>query len=169
MVELNCDLISLNTAGLCEYEKHCKVCYYLKQQISKSAIIFMPETHTVKSHEKIWTNQFGCGSGSILLSHRKSDARGVLLVFCDVIDFQVIIQHVHNNGRYIVLNVVVNNNPVMLINYYPPNVECEQLKLLNELNHIFNSSEIAENIMFIWGEDLNKTFDATLYGDQGFP
>ena len=91
-----------------------------------------------------------------------------MLAFCDIIDFQVIIPHVHKNGRYIVLNVVVNNNPVMLVNYYAPNVESEQLKLLNELNHIFNSSEIAENIMFIWGGDFNKIFDATLHGDQSF-
>ena len=56
MVELNCDLISLNTAGLRDYEKRRKVFHYLKQQISKSAIIFLQETHTVKSDEKIWTN-----------------------------------------------------------------------------------------------------------------
>ena len=53
MVELNCDLISLNTAGLRDYEKRRKVFHYLKQQVSKSAIIFMQETHTVKSDEKI--------------------------------------------------------------------------------------------------------------------
>ena len=39
MVELNCDLISLNSVGLRDYEKHHKVFHYLKQQTSKSAII----------------------------------------------------------------------------------------------------------------------------------
>ena len=57
MVGLNCDLISLNTAGLRDYEKRRKVFHYLKQQSSKSAIIFMQETHTVKSDEKIWMDQ----------------------------------------------------------------------------------------------------------------
>ena len=32
MVELNCDLISLNTAGLRDYEKRHKVFHYLKQE-----------------------------------------------------------------------------------------------------------------------------------------
>ena len=70
-------------------------------------------------------------------------------------------QHVDNNGRYIVLNVLIDNNPVILVNYYAPNVESKQLKLLDELNHIFNSFEITENTMFIWGGDFNMTFDAS--------
>ena len=169
MVELNCDLISLNTAGLRDYEKCRKVFHYLKQQISKSAIIFMQETHTVKSDEKIWTNQFGCGSGSIIFSHRKSDVRGVFIAFREKLNYRVITEHVDNNGRYIVLNVLIDNNPVILVNYYAPNVESKQLKLLDELNHIFNSFGIAENTMFIWGGDFNMIFHTTLDADEGFP
>ena len=44
-----------------------------------------------------------------------------------------------------------------------------KLKLLDELNHIFNSLEIAENTMFIWGGDFNMVFDTTLDADGGFP
>ena len=106
MVELNCDLISLNTTGLCDYEKRRKVFHYLKQQISKSAIIFMQETNIVKSDEKIGTNQFGCGSGSTIFSHGKSDARGVLIAFREELNYRVITQHVDNDGRYKVLNVL---------------------------------------------------------------
>ena len=169
MVELNCDLISLNTAGLRDYEKRRKVFHYLKQQVSKSATIFMQETHTVKSDEKIWTNQFGCGSGSIIFSHGKSDARGVLIAFREELNYRVIMLHIDNNGRYIVLNVLIDNNPVILVNYYAPNVESEQLKLLDELNYIFNSFEIAESTVFIWGGDFNMIFDTTLDADGGFP
>ena len=57
----------------------------------------------------------------------------------------------------------------MLINYYAPNVESEQLKLIDELNHIFNSLEIAENTMFIWSGHFNMIFDTTLDADGGFP
>ena len=94
MVELNYDVRSLNIAELRDYEKRHKVFHYLKQQTSKSAMIFMQETHTVRSNEKIWTNQFGCGSGSIIFSLRKSDARGVLIAFREAINYQVITQHV---------------------------------------------------------------------------
>ena len=67
------------------------------------------------------------------------------------------------------MNVLIDNNPVILVNYYAPNVEFQQLKLLDELNHIFNSFEIAENTMFIWGGDFNMIFDTTLDADGGFP
>ena len=156
MVELNCDLISLNTARLRYIEKLYKVFHYLKQQSSKSATIFMQETHTVKSDEKIWTNQFGYGSGSIIFSHGKSDARGVLIAFREELNYRVLTQHVDNNGRYIVLNVLIDNNPViLLVNYYAPNVESEQLKLLDELNHIFNSNSKSLKILCSYGVEIS--------------
>ena len=169
MAELNCDLISLNTARLHDYEKRCEVFHQLKQQTSKSAIIFMQETHIVKSDEKIWTNQFGCGSGSSIFSHRKSDARGVLIALREVRNYQVTLQHIESSGRYIVLNNLIDNNPVILVNYYAPNVESKQLKLFDELNHIFNSLGIAENTMFIWSGNFNMIFDTNLDVDGDFP
>ena len=91
-------------------------------------------------------------------------------VFLKVRNYQVITQHVDNNGRYIVLNVLIDNNPVViLVNYYAPNVESEQLKHLDELNHIFDSLEIPENTMFIWNGDFNMIFDTTLDANEGFP
>ena len=99
MVELNCDIISLNNAGLRNFERCRKVVHYLKQQTSKSATTFMQETHTVKIDEKLSTNQFGCVSCSMIFSHGKSDARGVLIAFCEVINYQVITQHVDNFDR----------------------------------------------------------------------
>ena len=78
-----------------------------------------------------------------------------MIAFREVINYQVITQHVDNNGRYIVLNVLIDNNLVIPVNYYAPIVESEQLKLLDELNHTFDSLEIAENTMFIWGGEFN--------------
>ena len=63
-----------------------------------------------------------------IFSHGKSDARGVLIAFREVINYQVyqvITQHVDNNGRYIVLNVLIDNNPIILVNALT--VESEQL------------------------------------------
>ena len=35
----------------------------------------------------------------------------------------------------------------MLVNYYAPNVESDQLKVFEELAHIFNQLQISENTM----------------------
>ena len=81
MAELNFDVISLNTAGLGDFIKRRKVFNYLKKHVSRKGIVFLQETHSLRKDEKMWTNQFGCGTGSIIFSHGKSDAREYLLPF----------------------------------------------------------------------------------------
>ena len=74
----------------------------------------------------------------MIFSHGKSDARGVLIGFCEAVKYKSKARYVDKNGRYIVLDVLIDNNPVILVNYYVPKVESEQLKVLDELAHIFN-------------------------------
>ena len=81
MVDLNIDIISLNTASLGDCTKHRKIFNCLKKQVSCKGVVFLQETHSVEEDEKIWTNQFGCGQCSIVFSHGKSDVREVLVAF----------------------------------------------------------------------------------------
>ena len=75
MAELNFLIISVNTAGLVNLRIVVKKpIHHLKQQTSNSGIIFMQETRTVRSDERVWTSQLGCGSHSVIFSHEKSDA-----------------------------------------------------------------------------------------------
>ena len=82
----------------------------------------------------------------------------VLIGFFEVIKYKIKTRYVNENGRYIVLGVLIDNNSVILVNYYAPNVESEQHKVLDELGHIFNQLQISENTTFIWGEDFNLFF-----------
>ena len=65
--------------------------------------------------------------------------------------------------------MLIDNNPVILVNYYAPNVEPEQLKVLDELAHIFNQLQTSENTMIIWGGDFNLLFDVDLDAEGGSP
>ena len=58
----------------------------------------------------------------------KSDAREVLTGFREAVKYKLKARYVDRNGRYIVLDVLIDNNPVILVNYNAPNVESEQLK-----------------------------------------
>ena len=169
MADLNIDIISLNTAGLGDYAKRRKIFNYLKKQVSCKGVVFLQETHSVQKDEKIWTNQFGCGQGSIVFSHGNSDARGVLITFREGLKYKVRAQYVHDNGRYIVLDALVDHNPVILLNYYAPNIETDQMKVLDEITHIFDKIEISENTTFIWGGDFNLVFDINLDADGASP
>ena len=65
-----------------------------------------------------------------------------------------------------VLDVLIENNPVILVNSYAPNVESDQLKVLDELAHISNQLQISENTTFFWGGDFNFFYadlDADIY------
>ena len=59
------------------------------------------------------------------------------------------------------MNVLIDNNPIILVNYYAPNVESEQLKLLDELNHIFK--RFKEFISDIYPKELtiSETTEST--------
>ena len=71
--------------------------------------------------------------------------------------------------RYFVFDVLIDNNPVILVNYYVLNVESEQLKVLDELAHIFNQLQTLENTRFSWGGDFNLFFDFDLDAKGGSP
>ena len=65
--------------------------------------------------------------------------------------------------------MLIDNNPVIMVNYYAPNIESEQLKVLDELGHIFNQLQISENTTLIWGGDFNLFFDVDLDAEGGSP
>ena len=67
------------------------------------------------------------------------------------------------------LNMLLNNSPVVLISYHVPNQEAEQLKVLDRLTHILDQLDIAEDTTFIWGGDFNMIFDIDLDADGGSP
>ena len=48
-----------------------------------------------------------------------------------------------------------------------PNLETEQVKLLNELNQILDCMDIVENTTVIWGGESNLIFDTDLEADGG--
>ena len=169
MDDLDFDILSLNVRGLGDHTKRRKIFNYAKKHISRKGVIFLQETHSVQKDEQVWTNQFGCGTGSVFFLHGKSDARGVLIAFREGIKYKVIEKYIDTEGRYIVLNLLLNNSPAVLINYYAPNQEAEQLKVLDCLTHILDQLDIAQDTIFIWGGDFNMTFDIGLDADGGSP
>ena len=91
--------------------------------------------------------------------------RGILIAFREGIKYKVTEKHIDTEGCYIALNLLLNNSPVVLINYYDPNQEAEQLKVLDRLTHILEQLNITEDTTFIWGGDFNMIFDIELDAD----
>ena len=77
-------------------------------------------------------------------------------------------QYVDDGGRFIVLNTLIEDSPVVLINYYAPNEEEDQLKVLDDLNHILDNIDISEDTVLVWDGDFNLIFNIGLDSD-GYP
>ena len=58
----------------------------------------------------MWTNQFGCGKDTVIFSHGKLDAKGVLIAFREHVKVKIIEKYIEISGRYIALNAEINNS-----------------------------------------------------------
>ena len=99
----------------------------------------MQETHSTRKVENIWTNQWGCGKGSIYFSCGSSDSRGTLIAFREGMDYTIEKSVLDQEGRYVILQAKIQDSSIILINYYAPNVEGLQITVLSEINDIINN------------------------------
>ena len=76
-----------------------------------------------------------------------------------------------SDGRYIILHIEIQMSPYVILNYYAPNAESEQLRLLNTLSDELNKLPFRENqdVHFVFGGDLNLIFDKSLDALSGKP
>ena len=138
----------------------------MKKHTSKNAIVFMQETHssdkTGKQWEQLWR-------GSIKFSHGTTSSKGVLIAFSESLEFNITKEFTDQNGRYVVLQVDIQENPYVLINYYAPNLETQQVSVLDELTKVLSNLELKENTNLILGGDFNLILNLKLDADGGNP
>ena len=65
--------------------------------------------------------------------------------------------------------MLIDGSPVILVNYYVPNYDSDQVKLLYDLANLFDELEITANRRFLWGGDFNTIFDISLDVDGWSP
>ena len=73
------------------------------------------------------------------------------------------------NGRYIVLQVDIQGNLYMLINYYVPDLEPQQASMLDELTKVLSNLELNKNTNLILGGDFYPILNLNLDADGGNP
>ena len=135
----------------------------MKKHTSKNAIVFMQETHssdkTGKQWEQLWTR-------SIKFSHGTTSSKGA---FSEGLELNITKEFTDQNGCYIVLQVDIQGNPYVLINYYAPNLETQQVSVLDELTKVLSNLEVKENTNLILGRDFNLILNLNLDADGGNP
>lgn len=148
----NLDIASYNFRGLQTEKKRRKVFNYLHEK--KHDIVMIQETHSTKKNERVWRNEWG---GSVVYSHYNSKARGVAILFRKGLDYQIHKKKVCSVGRYIILEIEINDLLFVLVNVYAPNEDSPKF-----FEMLFTHVNTFENPHKMYSGDFNIVRDPNL-------
>ena len=136
---------SLNVRGLNKSIKRRSIFRWLHNQ--NNHLTFLQETYSSKDCTKTWEAEWG---GKVFFSHGTSHSKGVMILVNPKVDFKIEKAISDNNGRYIILDAMVDDSHVVLVNIYAPNDLNQQLAFFNDLQHILQ--EFAQEHIIIGGD-----------------
>ena len=111
----NMILYSFNTRGLANNKKRNEVFQWLKRY--NDGIILFQETHTDSVSEKYWQREW---DGEIIFAHGTNNSKGVAILLPKNTDYEVKSVVTDENGRYILLDISINDNQYIVLNVYLP-------------------------------------------------
>ena len=153
----NFSLVSLNVRGLNNVSKRRAVFNWFENR--KFDVVLLQETYTTIHSESLWNREW---KGPIFYAHGSSNSRGCCILIRENLDFKVKSVLADKNGRYIILQCLVNEEAVTIINVYCPNSEVEQIKFYDTLCEAISSRSISVLDDLILAGDWNVVRDVSL-------
>ena len=139
-------LHSFNCRGLQDYVKRRKIFHYMRSL--HSDVLFLQETHSDINDEILWKSQWG---EFAFFASFTSNSRGVAILIRNSVTLKVNSIFKDPNGRFLVLDVLLNKLPLTLINVYAPNNDDP-----NFLLEVFAEADKIDNPFLIVGGDFNS-------------
>lgn len=164
--QLNLKLISVNVRGIHSYAKRMCIFQWLKKM--QVDIIFLQETYSTHDIEKYWRNQW---DGKIFQAHGTNHSKGVAILFKNNVDANILSSTIDNNGRFICLDINIQDQVICLLNAYAPcsSKSKDQLLFFTEIYDILSAHCKDEGTNFIIGGDLNILMNSSLDRSGGNP
>ena len=75
----------------------------------------------------------------------------MLLAFPEGLNYRIESTFHDLEGHFLILKAIVQDSPVILINYYAPNDESSQVHVLLEINRIVTGLDLEQNTSIIGG------------------
>ena len=147
---INFNLLSLNARGLRTFDRRKSFFNWLAR--SSADICFLQETYSTSEVENIWKKQW---KGDMFFSHGTGHGKGVLILVKEQLDFQLLSIKVDSQGRYILLEAMIQDSPFLLLNIYAPNKCSEQCDFFKTISEELNSSFTLSDFSVIIGGDFN--------------
>ena len=156
---INFKLLSLNARGIRSFDRRKSIFNWLFK--SSADICFLQETYSTPEVENEWKKQW---KGKTFFSHGTNHSRGVLILVKDQLDFRLQSLKVDSQGRYVLLEALIQDSPFALLNIYAPNKCAEQCDFFNKISEELKSSLTLADSSFVIGGDFNVIFDHDLDG-----
>ena len=157
--------ITFNCNGLNNKNKRKKVFTYLKEKLD-GGFCFLQETHSTEADEDVWKKQWG---DDIHFSHGTSNSTGCAVAFSNKFPYSIIKESKDTQGRFLILEINVNDDKLLLINLYNANTENDQIETLNSLASKLNDHNLDGDCKCVFGGDFNLYFDTVLDCSGGNP
>ena len=142
-------ICSLNVRGLSNKLKGRETFRWLRMK--KFGIFFLQEVHCTKEKERLWFSEWGF---SAIFSRVSSLSAGVCILFNNNFQFQIKKQFSDPDGRFILVDLKLENKTITLRNIYAPNDDNPNF-FKNVLSHLLSFE--YEDI--IPGGDYNLVLD----------
>ena len=142
-------ICSLNVRGLSNKLKGRETLRWLRMK--KFGIFFLQEVHCTKEKERLWFSEWGF---STIFSRVSSSSAGVCILFNNNFQFQIKKQFSDPDGRFILVDLKLENKTITLRNIYAPNDDNPNL-FKNVLSHLLS----FEYEHIIPGGDYNLVLD----------
>ena len=127
----------------------------------------LQETHSTALVEQKWRNQW---RAKVFFGHGTSNSTGVLICITEDLDCEVKNELHAKNGRILILDIEIQSEHYVIINYYSNNDQHGQLETLSDLESLFDKINFKPDTKIIWGGgEFNVIFDTFLDTDGGSP
>jgi exonuclease III len=150
MAEVDIAIYSLNCNGLGDKTKRMAVLNKLKRK--GKGIFMLQETHSTIATQAEWFSSWD--SKNIFFSHGTSNKKGVITIISKEYDIKILNEYKDTEGRYIILDIEMDNIKYTIGNLYAPtrNFEKEQINTFKDFISDIRKCE-QENV--ILGGDFN--------------
>ena len=145
------NICSLNVRGIQNMQKRRKLFLWLKSK--NFTIYFLQETHSTHNSELLWGNEWG---GKAYFTQAFSNAAGCGILFHRNIVFDLEKIHRDIQGRFLIIQIKLNEETVTLVNIYGHNRDTPEFfqNLIDILND-FDNSNIYIGGDFNFVQDIN--------------
>ena len=119
----------------------------------------MQETYSTPEIVDEWKFQW---YGNMYYSHGTNHCKGVLILVSDKLQFELKSASQDNDGRYVLIDALIQGSPFFLLNIYSPNKTSEQCTFFANILSVLDETDLSSSSQLIIGFDFNVHLDAEM-------